>query len=77
MDNSLLHAFGHYPADKIEQLITFTLSHTRLYLAESDGERAPLLKWRRAVPGGIPGQPPFVLLYNAVESSHRLQWLRE
>ena len=39
MDNSLLHASGHYPADKIEERITSALSHARLYLAESDDER--------------------------------------
>ena len=29
----------HYPADKIEDRITFVLSHERLYLSESDDER--------------------------------------
>ena len=38
MDNALLHASGHYPADKIEGWITFTLIHARLYLDESDDE---------------------------------------
>ena len=38
MDNALLHAFGNYPADKIEERITFTLIHACLYLAESDDE---------------------------------------
>ena len=39
MDNSLLHASGHYPADKIEERITFALSHAHLYLAESEDEQ--------------------------------------
>ena len=39
MDNALLHASGHSPADKIEERITFALSHARLYLAESDDEQ--------------------------------------
>ena len=39
MDNFLLHASGHYPADKKEERITFTLSHARLYLAGSYDER--------------------------------------
>ena len=39
MDNSLLHASGNPPSDKIEERITFALSHTSLYLAESDDER--------------------------------------
>ena len=39
MNNYLLHASGHYPADKIEERINFALSHARLYLAESDYER--------------------------------------
>ena len=39
MDNALLHAPGHSPADKIEERITFALSYARLYLAESDDER--------------------------------------
>ena len=39
MDNSLLHAPGHYSEDKIEERITFALSHARLYLAESDDEQ--------------------------------------
>ena len=34
MYNDLLHASGHYPADKTEEQITFALSHTRLYLYE-------------------------------------------
>ena len=38
MDNALLHASGHHPSDKIEERITFALSHARLYLAESDDE---------------------------------------
>ena len=36
MDNDLLHASGHSPADKIEERVTFALSHARLYLFESD-----------------------------------------
>ena len=39
MDNYLLHASGHSPADKIENQINFDLIHARLYLAESDDER--------------------------------------
>ena len=39
MDNALLHASRHYPEDKIEERITFSLSHARLYLSESDDER--------------------------------------
>ena len=39
MDNNLLHASGHSPADKIEEWNNFTLSHARLYLAESDDEQ--------------------------------------
>ena len=39
MDNALLHASGHYPADKIEERGTFSLIHARLYLAESDDEQ--------------------------------------
>ena len=39
MDNSLPHASGHSPADKIEERIIFALSHACLYLAESDYER--------------------------------------
>ena len=39
MDNALLHVSGHSSADKIEERITFALSHARLYLAESDDER--------------------------------------
>ena len=34
MDNSLLHAYGHYPADKIEERINFVLSYAHLYLFE-------------------------------------------
>ena len=33
-----MHASGLYPADKIEEWITFTLCHARLYLAESDDD---------------------------------------
>ena len=39
MDNALMHASGHSPKDKIEKRINFALSHARLYLDESDGER--------------------------------------
>ena len=39
MDNSLLHTSGSYPADKIEEQITFALRHAHLYLAESDYEK--------------------------------------
>ena len=39
MDNSILNASGHSPADKIELHIHFALSHARLYLTESDDER--------------------------------------
>ena len=39
MDNYLLHESGHSPADKIEERFNFSLSHTSLYLAESDDEQ--------------------------------------
>ena len=39
MDNDLLHASIHYPADKIEERITLSLRHARLYSAESNDER--------------------------------------
>ena len=39
IDNALLNASRHSPADKMEELITFALSHTCLYLAESYDER--------------------------------------
>ena len=39
MGNSLLHASGHYPADKIEERINFALIHARLYLSELDDEQ--------------------------------------
>ena len=39
MDDTLLHAYGHYPEDKIEEQITFALIHARLYVSESDDER--------------------------------------
>ena len=39
MDNDLLHSSGNYPADKIEERITFVLIHSHLYLAESYDER--------------------------------------
>ena len=39
MDNALLHAYGHYPEDKIEERINFALIHAHLYLAESDDEQ--------------------------------------
>ena len=35
MYNSLMNASGYSPADKIEERITFVLSHARLYLVES------------------------------------------
>ena len=38
IDNSLLYASEHSPADKIEERINFFLRHARLYLAESDDE---------------------------------------
>ena len=34
MDNALLHAYGHPPADKIKERITIALSHAHLYLSE-------------------------------------------
>ena len=34
-----MHTSGHSPADKIKERITFALSHTSLYLSESDGEQ--------------------------------------
>ena len=37
-DNDLLHASGNSAAYKIEQRITFALSHAHLYLSESDDE---------------------------------------
>ena len=39
IDNALLHAYEHSPADKIEERIAFALIHAHLYLAESDDER--------------------------------------
>ena len=39
MDNALLHASVYSPEDKIQERITFDLSHARLYLTESDDER--------------------------------------
>ena len=39
MDNSLLNAYGRSPVDKIEERITFAMSHARLYLSESDDEQ--------------------------------------
>ena len=39
MGNFLLHASGHYPADKIEERINSALSHARLYLAKLDDEQ--------------------------------------
>ena len=39
MYNALLHESGHLPADKIEERITFALSHAHLYLSESDDEQ--------------------------------------
>ena len=38
MDDALLHASGHSPADKIEEHINLALIHVRLYLAESYDE---------------------------------------
>ena len=38
MDNYLLHESELSPAYKIEERITFVLSHARLYLSESDDE---------------------------------------
>ena len=40
MANALLHASVHSPADKIEERITFALSHGCSYLAESYDELA-------------------------------------
>ena len=34
MDNSILHASGNSPANKIEDRITLIFYHARLYLAE-------------------------------------------
>ena len=39
MDNALLHASGNSPEDKIEERITFALSHAHLYSAKSDDEQ--------------------------------------
>ena len=39
MDNAILHASGNSPADRIEERITFALSHACIYLFESDDER--------------------------------------
>ena len=39
MDNALLYASGHSPAEKIEEQITLFLRHARRYLAESDDEQ--------------------------------------
>ena len=39
IDNALLHASVYFPADKIEERITFALSHAHLYLAELYDER--------------------------------------
>ena len=39
MDNSLLHASGHSPVDKIEDRITLDLIYACLYLSESDAEQ--------------------------------------
>ena len=39
MSNALLLASVHSTADKIEERITFALSHAGLYLSESDDER--------------------------------------
>ena len=39
MYNDILHVYGHYPEDKTEERIAFSLSHARLYLSESDDEK--------------------------------------
>ena len=39
MDNALLRASRNFPADEIEEWITFALSHACLYLAESYDEQ--------------------------------------
>ena len=39
MDNDILHASVHSPEYKIEEHITFALSHARLYLDQSDDEQ--------------------------------------
>ena len=39
MDNNLLNAYGHSQSDKIEEHITFALSHARSYLAGSGDEQ--------------------------------------
>ena len=39
MYNVVLYASGHFTAYKIEERITFALSHARLYLSESDDEQ--------------------------------------
>ena len=38
MDNTLLHASGNYPADKIEERINLALYDARLYLSGSYDE---------------------------------------
>ena len=35
IDDAVLHTYGNSPEDKIEEWITFALSHARLYLSES------------------------------------------
>ena len=39
MYNAIVHESGHYPADKIEERITFALIHARLNLSGLDDER--------------------------------------
>ena len=39
MHNYLLNASVHYPADKIEERVTFALIYARLYLLELDDEQ--------------------------------------
>ena len=56
MDNALLHAYGHSPADKIEYRITFALIYACLYLAESydeqDNKSAAVNKFDRSCGDG-------------------------
>ena len=40
MDNAIPHVYLHSPEDKIEERITYDLSHAHLYLAEYDDEQA-------------------------------------
>ena len=39
MYNALMYAYGHSPADKIEERIPIALIHAHLYLFESDDEQ--------------------------------------